>query len=330
MKGNFQLRILTYAVIAYMLLAFSWWTVLLFQKNQDAYRAKVELAQLVSAAQGGAASVKEFRNSGAFRELTDNYKRQEWMILGESIVFVISLVIGVWLINRGYNRAIFAEQQRRNFLLSITHELKSPLASIRLTLETFLKRNLKKEHQDKLSVNALKESERLNTLVNDLLMAAKLESSYQPVPEELSFTHIVLETVDKLEQKYPNSSFDIKGEEQALKIKADHLGMQSVIINLLENAVKYSFDEPNIEVELKESDQNIQFIVKDTGIGITDQEKKKVFERFYRIGNEDTRQTKGTGLGLYIVHEVIMAHKGKISIKNNHPKGSVFKVELPK
>ncbi len=330
MQKNVQLRILTYVVIAYMLLAFAWWSILLFQKNQDAYIAKVDKIQMLSAANGEYSSVEEFRASPIFQELTQEYKRQEWMILGEAIVFVFSLVIGVWLINRSYNREVLAAEQKRNFLLSITHELKSPIASIKLVLETLLKRDLPKEKQTLLSKNALKDTERLHSLVNDLLLAAKLEVTYQPNPENLNVSLIVRETIEKLSVKYPRAEITIQLADEDVYVQADRLGINSIVINLIENAIKYSFAEPKVMVKLNPSNEKIQFTVADQGIGINDNDKKKVFDRFYRVGNEDTRQTKGTGLGLYIVHEIVKAHRGTIKIKDNVPKGSIFLVDLPK
>ncbi|MEM1322580.1 MAG: histidine kinase dimerization/phospho-acceptor domain-containing protein, partial [Bacteroidota bacterium] len=180
MAKNTRLRLLSNVVIGYMMIAFAWWSVLLFTKNRDAFLAKVDNMAIVMAAQKEVRDAAEFRQTEAYKALEKKYKRQEWMILGEAVVFVISLVIGVWLINRGYNEEMKAERQRRNFLLSITHELKSPLASIKLILETFKKRELGKVQIDKLSSGALKETDRLHSLVNDLLLAARMETAYQP------------------------------------------------------------------------------------------------------------------------------------------------------
>ncbi len=139
-------------------MAFTWWTVLLFTKNRDAFKAKSELNQVILAAKGEIKSKEEFLISQDYQFLKKKYQSQEWMIAGEAVFFVVSLIIGVWLINRGYNKEVNAAEQRRNFLLSITHELKSPIASIRLVLETFLKRSLKGEQIDKLGTAALKET----------------------------------------------------------------------------------------------------------------------------------------------------------------------------
>ena len=327
---NIRLRLLTYGVIAYLLIAFAWWSVLLYTKNQDAFQAKVRLHILIMIAEGNIKTDSEFYQTQRYQELRKEYQRQEWMILGEAAVFVISLVIGVWLINRGYNNAVLAAQQRRNFLLSITHELKSPIASIRLVLETMLKRKLTESQADKLGKNALQETERLNTLVNDLLLSAKLESAYQPYKESLNLVDLLQDLVQRMKNKYPKGKFNFHSATSSASISGDRLGMTSVALNLLENAVKYSIEAPEIDVRLEEENHQIKMDFADQGIGISNKEKKKIFEKFYRVGNEDTRNTKGTGLGLYIVNQIVKAHQGSIDVLDNQPKGTIFRIVLPK
>lgn len=329
MSKNIRLRLLSYIVIAYMLIAFAWWSVLLFTKNRDAFIAKRELLKIGMAAEGLYENEQKFSQTPAYQDLYKKYQRQEWMILGEAGVFVISLVIGVYLINRGYNKEMNAAQQRRNFLLSITHELKSPIASIRLVLETFLKRDLPKDKMDHFSNNALKETERLNTLVNDLLLSAKLESAYQPHLESLDLYGVLEEIIDKLRTKYPKINFNFSGQKELDPINGDKLGLTSVALNLLENAVKYAPESPEINIFLRQQNGTILLDIADEGMGIEDKEKKKIFQKFYRVGNEDTRHTKGTGLGLYIVNEIVRAHDGTITVADNKPKGTIFKIKLP-
>ncbi len=328
MKEN-RLRILTYSVIAYMLIAFAWWTILLFQKNQDAFKAKKELMKMVMVAEGVVNSPDQFINNAAFKDLEKKYKRQEWMIFGEAIVFVISLVIGVWLINRGYNKAIHTAKQSKNFLLSITHELKSPIASILLTLETFLKRSLPQDKFEKLTSNALVETERLNKLVSDLLLASKMESSYQAQVEVFNINDLLKGIIEKIKAKNPEANISLEEKIANQEIKMDLLGVTSIAINLIENGIKYSFEKPDIQVTIDKNNEAILLDVADKGIGIKQKDKAKVFERFYRVGDEDTRKTKGTGLGLYIVKEIVKNNNGSITLVNNKPNGSVFKVVLP-
>lgn len=329
MKKYLSLRLLSLIVIAYMLIAFAWWSILLYTKNRDAFIAKASYMKILMIAEEKIKNDQEFLATGAYQELERQYKRQEWMILGEAFVFIISLVIGVWLINRGYNKEIIVANQQRNFLLSITHELKSPLSSIRLILETFKKRVLKPEQHAKLTNSALQETDRLTTLVNDLLLAAKIETTYQPSQEPIPLTETVEDIIANLKIKFAEASFRIESTPENIFIEGDRLGITSALINLLENALKYSPKPAEIEVLLNANQQHITIEVADQGLGISDKDKKKVFEKFYRVGSEDTRQTKGTGLGLFIVNEIIKAHQGKIVILDNQPKGTRFRISLP-
>ena len=329
MQRNIRLRLLSNVVILYMLLAFAWWSFLLFTKNRDAFEAKAAYNKLVMIADHAIHNDEEFLQTQLYKNLEEKYRRQEWMIMGEAAVFIISLVIGIWLINRGYNKEIDSVQQRRNFLLSITHELKSPIASIQLVLETFQKRKLEAQQVEQLSQNALKETERLNDLVNDLLLAAKVETAYQPHLEKVNASKLLQDIIDRLSNKYPEVQFDSSKLSKAIFLQADRTGLTSIALNLLENAVKYGSENPRVSTTLRSSNGKIQIEFADNGIGIPDKEKHRIFERFYRVGNEDTRKTKGTGLGLYIVDQIVKAHRGKISIKDNHPKGTIFTISLP-
>ena len=330
MLTNLKLRLLSYVVIMYMLLAFAWWSILLYQKNQDAYQAKIELLAMGMVAEGIYHSEEHFHHSPRYLDLTKKYHRQEWMIFGEGSVFIISLVIGMWFIHRSYRKEIELSHQRRNFLLSITHELKSPISSIRLVLETFLKRKLTPEQANRLGKNAIQDSERLNELVNNILLAARLETAYQPHFESIRLDELLDDIIDTLIEKFPKIIFSKNIQKEVSIMDGDQMGLISVVTNMVENSEKYNQSEfPQIDVELIEKNNMLELTFSDNGIGISDKEKKKVFERFYRVGNEDTRTTKGTGLGLYIVNQIIKAHNGKIQILDNQPVGTIFKLFFP-
>lgn len=330
-RRNLQMRLLSFAVIAYMLMAFTWWAVLLYYKNKDAFDARKELLLLNMLERQLVANKSEFLASEAYLALEKHHRRQEWMIIGEAAVFVLSLVAGIWFINRGYHKEMVAAMQRRNFLLSITHELKSPIASIRLVLETFLKRNLERQQLEKLSNNALKETERLHQLVENLLLSAKLEAAYQPDYEDVALPELLDDILLKLKDKYPGVRFYAAFQEQIPHWYGDRMGITSVALNLLENGIKYSPEPAQITARLHYQEKPAGFIlqVSDEGHGIPDSEKRKIFQKFYRSGNEDTRRTKGTGLGLYIVEQVVKAHGGRIKVSDHAPKGSVFEIFLP-
>jgi signal transduction histidine kinase len=329
---NIQLRLLSFAVIAYMLMAFTWWTILLFSKNRDAFESRQELLRREMDGRKLLDNLHPFQDTEAFRALEQHYRRQELMIVGEAAVFVLSLVAGIWFINRGYQKEMVAATQRRNFLLSITHELKSPIASIRLVLETLLKRELGRPQTEKLSANALKDTERLHLLVENLLLSAKLETAYQPDYSTVYLPELLDEIIAKLHDKYPGTRFPTSYQTNLPHWYGDKLGFTSIMLNLLENAIKYANEPfPLITTRLAYLEKPAGFVlqVADQGPGIPDLEKRRIFKKFYRMGNEDTRNSKGTGLGLYIVEQLVKAHQGKIRVSDNFPKGSIFEVFLP-
>jgi signal transduction histidine kinase len=315
--------------MVYMLLAFTWWAVLLFTKNRDAFYAKAELMKAGMMVEGSVQSEEAFLQTPDYLNLKQKYKRQEWMIFGEGTVFVLTLLTGLWFINRSYHRELRANRQRRNFLLSITHELKSPIASIRLVLETLMKRNLPKTQSDQLAHSALRENERLHELVENLLLSAKLDIAYQPDFEETNLAYLLEDLLAKFSGKHPEAEVSFQADETVPTLRVDKAGISSITNNLLENAVKYAGGKPVIDVSLKAKGSAIVMEFADQGIGIPDEEKDRIFEKFYRIGSEETRKTKGTGLGLFIVREIVKIHRGHIQVLDNLPKGSVFRIELP-
>lgn len=314
-----------------MVLALGWWTHLLYIKNNDAFYAKVELLKLGMIAEGIASSNEVFYESTAYKQLAKAYQRQQYMIFGEASALVIMLFLGIWLINRSHQREVKAIAQSRNFLLSITHELKSPLASIRLILETFEKRQLDANQTNRLSKNGLRETDRLSDLVNNLLLAAKMEeNAYQLSKENVLLLPLLEEIVKNLSQQHPSAQLSIQKDSTSVyEIFADKAAMVSVFMNILENAIKYSNEPQIVTIYLKILEKKLYIKISDNGIGIAQDERENIFKRFYRIGNEDTRRSKGTGLGLYITKQIVEAHAGKIKVEDNTPSGTTFVISLP-
>ena len=323
------LRVLTRAIMAYMFLAFAWWAVLLWLKNRDAFAARAQATELVLAAEGQIATAEDWLQSAEYEELATLYRKDNYQIIGEALVFVLTLLAGVYLVNLSYRREVESARQQRNFLLSITHELKSPLAGIRLSLETINRRQLTPEQQRRFTDQGLSETGRLTSLVEDLLLSARLDSSYEPNREPLDLRAVAESWIERMRLKYQDIKFRLELEGQELTILADHYGVNSVLSNLLENAVKYIGDGDEVALSVRERGADVQIQVSDNGVGIPEPDRASVFDKFYRVGNEDTRSTKGTGLGLYIVKEVIHAHGGSVSLRPNLPRGSVFEICLP-
>ncbi len=249
------------------------------------------------------------------------------MVLGETAVFLFIFFVGAYYLQKAINQERKLHYQQKNFLLSVTHELKSPLASIKLYLQTILKRELDPAQQKSFITNSLKDIERLDDLVENMLLATKIESNSYTFPKEkFNLSELVNSIANRLQVHTCSSQIIKLSVQKGITLEGDKFALTSVVTNLIENAVKYSPPCAEVHVSLRRNDGQIQFVVADSGIGINDQEKSRIFDKFYRVGSEDTRKTKGTGLGLFIVKQVLDKHQASIKVKNNQPSGSIFEV----
>lgn len=251
------------------------------------------------------------------------------MIMGEALVFVFVFFVGAYSLHKSINRERKLQEQKKNFLLSVTHELKSPLASIKILLQTIQKRTLTKEQTLDFIGKALMDIERLDDMVENMLLASKIENrSYTFPKNKFSLSVLVDSIVNRLQlTKCEGTQQIIDAEiEPKIEITGDKFALTSVVTNLIENAIKYSGPCETVGVKLFLKNDKIFLEVADHGIGIADHEKSRIFDRFYRVGSEETRNTKGTGLGLYIVKEVLDKHQASIKVKDNRPTGSIFEV----
>jgi len=249
------------------------------------------------------------------------------MILSEGAVFLLIFITGAYFLQKTIKKERKLHAQQKNFLLSVTHELKSPLASIKLYLQTILKRELERGKIESFLKNSLKDIERLDDLVENMLIATRIENrSYSFPKEHLDFSELVGKVAERL-QIHTCSTQTIKCQiEPGIYLTGDKFALTLAVSNLIENAVKYSPPCEEVIVKLQQESNIICFSVADKGIGINDEEKLRIFEKFYRVGSEDTRKTKGTGLGLYIVKQVLEKHHALIKVKNNRETGSIFEV----
>jgi K+-sensing histidine kinase KdpD len=184
--------------------------------------------------------------------------------------------------------------------------------------------------QKKLINNTLQESNRMNALCNNLLLSSQMEGNgYHFTSESINLSECVENCVSDFSSRFSNRNFEVEIEEKII-VQADAFLLQMAINNLIDNAVKYSPKDTSIKIQLEYYNQNCRLIVTDEGPGIPDEDKLKVFEKYYRIGTEATQKSKGTGLGLFLVNRIIKAHKAKIFIENNLPQGSRFIIEMKK
>ncbi|MFZ9847622.1 MAG: sensor histidine kinase [Flavobacteriales bacterium] len=258
-------------------------------------------------------------------------QRKLYMLIGEGVVFLIILGLGFFVIYRAIKKEMALSSQQKNFLMAITHELKTPIASIKLLLQTISSRKLEQQQIQDLSKKAIDDADRLNQLVENILIATKIdERLYLLNKEEISLNHLIEKLISNSAfQKTHRINFSVKNDTEIL-LHADTSGMISIISNLLENAIKYSPEGSEINISLREENGVIHFSVADAGEGIPDEEKENIFMKFYRIGNENTRKKKGTGLGLFIVKNLVLLHNGTIEVKNNSTKGTIFVLQFPK
>lgn len=260
-------------------------------------------------------------------DLEDRRSRRRKQYLGEGSTFLAVIFIGAAIVYSSFRRSIQLSRQQNNFMLSVTHELKSPIAAMKLNLQTLEKYSLDEEKKGLLIEKCIRESNRLNDLCNNILLASQMEGrQYKAVKEQVDMVEQVTAMMREYQLRYP-ARFDTSITVTEATIFADHLMVQMALSNLIENALKYS--DQTIKISLYSSGRYVVFSVADTGPGIPDSEKSKIFRKFYRIGNEGTRKTKGTGLGLYLTSKIVHQHKGKILLKDNQPNGSVFELQFP-
>lgn len=311
-----------YSLVFYVLLQFSWWSYLLINLNKEIYQQKIEFAK--STIQD--ASILEKQH----QQYNDLLKKRWSMVAGEGAVFLSLLIFGIYRTKRAFNQEFELAQQQKNFLLSITHEFKSPLAAIKLSLQTIEKRNLEENQKKEIITRALNETDRINLLIENALFASRLESQNSDYHfEEFNFSSFIAELIETYQTRIFSESIIDLSTDNAVLFKGDKLAITSLVYNLLENAEKYSPGPAKIIVSLKKLNNYIELSFSDNGYGIELNERSKVFDKFYRVGNEETRRTKGTGLGLYIVKKVTAMHKGSIEIKSNNPTGTIFIIRLP-
>jgi signal transduction histidine kinase len=310
-----------YILAVYVLIQFCWWAYLLIELNEEVYTHRIENVQLQA--------INENESREEISLLEKKISQRRWMVIGEGIVFLSLLIWGTVVTMRSFRKEMLLARQQKNFLLSITHEFKSPLAAIKLYLQTLLKHDLEKEKEVSFINSAISDTERLNNLVENALLANLIDHhGYSFSKEDVNISALARLTVQKFQQM-PDHKKIGQHIEEGLHVFADKNALMVMLNNLLENAWKYSPGEKNISLDLSRKGKNVLLSISDQGTGIPDSEKEKIFSKFYRIGNEETRRTKGTGLGLFIVKFIIEKHDGRITVQDNSPRGSVFSVELP-
>jgi two-component system, OmpR family, sensor histidine kinase CiaH len=259
-------------------------------------------------------------------KVNDDKRRKDAQYIGEGATFLVLILIGAVFIYRATRRQIRLSQQQENFMMAVTHELKTPIAITQLNLETLLRRQLDEDTKEKLIRHTLQEAIRLNQLSNNILLAAQLEGgNYTTFKQEINLSEIIMEVIREYSGRFPLRHITSLVEPEIF-IVGEALLLKMLVNNLVENALKYSTKDKQVRIELHQETDSIEMKVVDEGVGIPAEEKSRIFNKFYRVGNENTRKTSGTGLGLYLSKKIAKAHNATLIVKDNQPQGSIFTV----
>ena len=248
------------------------------------------------------------------------------------IVLLMGIAVALAMIYGRLNQQLKVNKMYDSFIANVTHELKSPLASIQLYLETLGTRNVPNEKKNEFIDLMLRDSQRLNALINSILEISGLEDRKKVFqPRYYSSNELFQELVQEATEQYnlTKNSVRIIGTAGSI-CRVDRRSMKVVLNNLFDNAIKYSNSPANITIKLSDESNRLIVRVSDQGIGISEKDQREVFKKFRRISNAYSPSVKGTGLGLYWVREIIRNHKGKVSVYSaGQNRGTTFTIELP-
>ena len=314
--------VIFWILLLYIMAALIWWFISLQHQTVIIYELKKEHLNTIVRQHNAAAY------QTALAQIEKQKRQDTAKNIGEGSVFLLLISIGAVFLYRSVRHQFKLQQQQQNFMMAITHELKTPISITRLNLETLQKYQLSDPQKQKLLQVTLHETSRLDSLINNILLSAQLEGgAYPSTKENLDLSDLVTDVVKQFTNRYPERHI-VAAIEPDIEFTGDPLLLKLLVSNLLENAHKYSPKETTISCQLTKG-HHIQLLVTDEGIGIPDDEKPMVFKQFYRIGNEQTRHTKGTGLGLYISKKIVAGHQGTITITDSKPQGTIFTVTFP-
>ena len=255
-----------------------------------------------------------------------------WVVYFFGTVLFLLLIGGLVLIFILLIREVRLNERQSNFISAVTHELKTPVASLKLYLDTLQIRDLPESRREDFYRTMRQDLDRLHATINQVLNAAMYTDRTVVHPTPLDFAKVVHRSIELTRTRNQLAKEAIRYEgPETLVLTGDASGLETAVLNLLDNAVKYSRDKVEIEVELTSNgDGQCHLRVRDHGIGLTRAHIAFIFNRFYRIGAEVRRSRPGTGLGLFIVKSVVKGHRGTISADSPGPdRGSIFTVTLP-
>jgi signal transduction histidine kinase len=304
-------------LLLYIIAALGWWFIALNIQNRQMAEYRLNLLKR-----------DDFDYERQATKIYAERDRKTAGYIGEGLFILIVILVGAVFLYSAIRRQNRIHRQQQNFMMAITHELKTPISIAKLNIETLQKHRLSEAQQEKILRSSLQEINRLNNLTGNILVSAQLEGgSYRFNRESLDMSGVVSDSVAEFAGRFPERNWNMQ-IDPGIRFTGDPLLIRILVNNLIENAVKYSSPATPVTVLLKKQEGKGMLQVKDEGIGIPEKERKRVFQQFYRVGNEDTRSTQGSGLGLYLCSKIARDHRMTIRISNNAPQGSIFTVSF--
>ena len=293
---NKRTALIFYILSVYVVVQFIWWGYHLIELTREAAEESVQITTRLT------------------------------MIFGEGSVFLLFVLIGVWQIRRAIKKELQLSEKQNNFLLSVTHELKTPLAANKLYIQTITKRELTKEQTDEILTKAIEENIRLEGMIDNILNASRLENNALVLEKEIfSLSDLVVKVSSRFNAVLGKDLVKIE-DSGNIRINADKFMIETILNNLIENSLKYAGIQDPITIYIRKGKKYLQFGVVDSGPGVPGEFKTEIFNKFFRVGNEETRTQKGTGLGLFIVDQFVKLHKGTVTCIDKEPSGINFQI----
>ncbi len=255
-----------------------------------------------------------------------------WVLLAVGTTFFVLILVGVIFHLTLSIKAINLTQRQANFVDSVTHELKSPIASLKLYLQTLRRRPVAEDERGEFYQFMLDDVERLDSLINHMLDTARLERKPQgDEVEDVELASMIEQCSELIRLRYRVSPDVISVDATPCIARAQKVDLELVFCNLIDNAVKYSSEKPVVEVVLQPVKEGMATVlISDNGPGIPRSLRRKIFGQFVRLGTELERNQPGTGLGLHIVRTLVKRLKGRIKVKDKEKgNGTVFEVQIP-
>jgi len=254
------------------------------------------------------------------------------MFVFEGSFFSLIIGIGIFYLYWILRREIKLERQQANFLSAISHELKTPITALKLFENTLFIDSLTEDEKEEIKISFSRSLNDLQETIERLLNAKDI--SFKRNRRDLTPLPIIQTTNTILDEIRLKQNSDIKIQsnfpEDDILCRIEPEKWRIIVLNLVENSIKYSKETPNIKIEIKPSSRKFSFKITDNGIGFERKEARNIFKLFYRLEDEDRRQFSGTGLGLYLIHETVKSMRGKVTAYSDGPgQGATFKVTIP-